>query len=239
MRLDKLIEQQLQTSRKEMKQLFRTRQVRVDGEVCLQQNKNVDSFLHEITVANQVLQTHDVYYLLNKPKGVVTANADQEHLTVFDLLHPADFRSDLVAAGRLDRDTKGLLLLTSNGQLVYDLLHPTKKVIKTYEARINAEVTQEDIVAFADGIVFLDGTVCQSAPLTIVSYDEQSQTSAVRLQIQEGKFHQVKKMFLARGKKVMALKRVAMGPLELGTLPEAQYRALSSTELQQLKPYFR
>ena len=191
MRLDKLIEQQLQTSRKEMKQLFRMRQVRVDGAVCLQKNKNVDSFLHEITVANQFLQTHDVYYLLNKPKGVVTANADQEHLTVFDLLHPADFRSDLVAAGRLDRDTKGLLLLTSNGQLVYDLLHPTKKVIKTYEARINAEVTQEDIVAFA------------------------------------------------RGKKVMALKRVAMGPLELGTLPEAQYRALNSTELQQLKPYFR
>ena len=224
MRLDKLIEQQLQTSRKEMKQLFRMRQVRVDGAVCLQQNKNVDSFLHEITVANQVLQTHDVYYLLNKPKGVVTANADQEHLTVFDLLHPADFRSDLVAAGRLDRDTKGLLLLTSNGQLVYDLLHPTKKVIKTYEARINAEGTQEDIVAFADGIVFLDGTVCQSAPLTIVSYDEQSQTSAVRLQIQEGKFHQVKRMLLAVENRVTHLHRKSIGDRTLEGLAEGEWK---------------
>ena len=239
-RLQKFIAESGYCSRRKAEELILKGLVEVNGEVVTKLGTTVKSG-DSIVVEGNILDNSKAYeyYLLNKPKGVVTANADQEHLTVFDLLHPADFRSDLVAAGRLDRDTKGLLLLTSNGQLVYDLLHPTKKVIKTYEARINAEVTQEDIVAFADGIVFLDGTVCQSAPLTIVSYDEQSQTSAVRLQIQEGKFHQVKKMFLARGKKVMALKRVAMGPLELGTLPEAQYRALSSTELQQLKPYFR
>lgn len=239
MRLDKLIEQELKTSRKEMKRLFLRGKVKIDGEVSLQENKNVDSSLHQIEVENQRLYTQEVYYLLNKPKGVVTANRDREYKTVFELLKPLDSPQELVAVGRLDRDTEGLLLLTTNGQLVYDLLHPTKEVFKIYEATINAEVTAADVAAFAKGIVFLDGTTCKRAQLEILSYDSVQKNSQIRLQIQEGKFHQVKKMFLACGKKVVALKRVAMGPIELGDLPLGQYRLLTEKELNQLKPYFR
>lgn len=239
MRLDKLIEEQLQTSRKEMKRLFLRGKVRVDGQVTLNESQNVDSQLHLIEVDGRVLLTQEVYYLLAKPKGVVTAKRDKEHPTVFDLLKQESMVEQLIPVGRLDRDTEGLLLMTSNGQLVYDLLHPTKKVIKVYQASINERVTEEDIQAFAKGIVFLDGTTCQPAKLTILSHDEATNTSKVTLAISEGKFHQVKKMFLACGKKVIDLKRTQMGPLTLGALKIGDYRQLTTDELQQLKNYFR
>ena len=235
MRLDKLIEGELQTSRKQMKRLFLMGKVHVDGQTIYQENKNVDSTLHQIQVDGKILQTDEVYYLLNKPAGVVTANKDALP-TVFDVLATKDQRADLTAVGRLDRDTEGLLLLTSNGQLGYDLLQPQKKVAKVYEALVNEEVTAADVALFASGIVFADGTVCQPAELEILAA---APTSHVRLTIREGKFHQVKKMFLAIGKKVIFLKRVAMGPLTLGSLATGDYRALTSAELQQLKPYFR
>lgn len=236
MRLDKLIETEWKTSRKQMKRLFLMGKVRVDGEIVYQENKNVDSLIHRIEVNGQVLQTTDTYYLLNKPQGVVTANRDKLP-TVFDLLAPENQRDDLAAVGRLDRDTEGLLLLTSNGQLGYDLLQPKKKVNKVYEARINAEVTASDVQAFAQGITFHGGEQCQPAKLEILT--SAPTESTVRLTIREGKFHQVKKMFLATGKKVIFLKRVAVGPLQLGSLPTGNYRALTQAELLSLKPYFR
>lgn len=239
MRLDKLIEEQLQTSRKEMKRLFLRKKVSVDGKITLNDSQNVDSELHQIEVDGQRLLTNEVYYLLAKPKGVVTAKRDREHQTVFDLLKSEAKVDQLVPVGRLDRDTEGLLLMTSNGQLVYDLLHPTKKVVKVYQAVINEHVTQEDVEAFAEGIVFLDGPKCQPAQLTILAYDEKTNESFVELAISEGKFHQVKKMFLACGKKVIALKRVAMAPLRLENLEMGSYRKLTAEELQQLKAYFR
>lgn len=236
MRLDKLIEENLQTSRKQMKRLFLMGKVQVDGEIIYQENKNVDSMLHTIKVDGQQLLTNEVYYLLNKPQGVVTANQD-ELSTVFDVLLPVDRRADLSAVGRLDRDTEGLLLLTSNGQLGYDLLQPKKKVTKVYEAIINATVTEEDVGAFARGITFHGGETCQPAKLEILSAN--ALESQVRLTLCEGKFHQVKKMFLATGKKVTYLKRVSMGPLTIGELAVGEYRRLTKEELIQLKSYFR
>ena len=236
MRLDKLIETNLKTSRKQMKRLFLMGKVKVDGEVIYQENRNVDSTLHVIEVDKKSLSTNEVYYLLNKPQGVVTANQDQLP-TVFDLLKPEDWREDLTAVGRLDRDTEGLLLLTSNGQLSYELLQPKKKVTKTYEVRVNEVVTEEDVERFAKGITFHGGITCQPAKLKILT--STSLESRVHLTIREGKFHQVKKMFLATGKKVIYLKRIAMGPLELQNLPVGTYRSLTLEELNQLKPYFR
>ena len=236
MRLDKLIETNLKTSRKQMKRLFLMGKVKVDGEVIYQENRNVDSTLHVIEVDKKSLSTNEVYYLLNKPQGVVTANQDQLS-TVFDLLKPEDWREDLTAVGRLDRDTEGLLLLTSNGQLSYELLQPKKKVTKTYEVRVNEVVTEEDVERFAKGITFHGGITCQPAKLKILT--SASLESRVHLTIREGKFHQVKKMFLATGKKVIYLKRIAMGPLELQNLPVGTYRSLTLEELNQLKPYFR
>lgn len=236
MRLDKLIETNLKTSRKQMKRLFLMGKVKVDGEVIYQENRNVDSTLHVIEVDGKRLSTNEVYYLLNKPQGVVTANQDQLP-TVFDILKSEDWRADLTAVGRLDRDTEGLLLLTSNGQLSYELLQPKKKVTKTYEVRVNEVVTEEDVERFAKGITFHGGITCQPAKLKILT--STSLESRVHLTIREGKFHQVKKMFLATGKKVIYLKRIAMGPLELQNLPVGTYRSLTLEELNQLKPYFR
>lgn len=237
MRLDKLMEKQLQLSRKEMKRLFLRGKVKIDSQIVYQENKNVDSRIHEIEIDGKQLTTDERYYLLNKPQGVVTANTDYEHQTVFALLAEQDTHEDLYAVGRLDRDTSGLLLLTTNGQLGYDLLHPTKKVVKVYEAWVNETVTTEDISAFSKGIIFLDGTSCQPAQLEIEVI--QDGNTKVRLAIQEGKFHQVKKMFLARGKKVISLKRLSMGPLTLGELAEGAYRPLEDSELLSLKDYFR
>lgn len=238
MRLDKLIEEQLQTTRKEMKRLFTSKQVQVDGQIEFSQNRNVDSLLHEIEVSGKRLTTNEVYFLLNKPTGVVTAVKDQEKMTVVELIASADRTQPLYPVGRLDRDTTGLLLLTSNGQLGYELLLPDKKVSKTYQVAVNAEVTFEDSRAFKEGIIFDSGYRCLPAELTIIEATKKMSTATVT--IQEGKFHQIKKMFLARGKKVVGLRRISMGPLQLDeNLPVGAYRSLTLTELKQLKRYFK
>ena len=235
MRLGKLLEKRLQLSRKELKRTFARGIVRIDGQVEYCETRNVDSQLHRIEVADKRLYTNEVYYLLNKPGGVVTANQDERHRTVFDCLKKEDQRGDLCFVGRLDRDTQGLLLLTSNGQLAYDLLQPMNKVVKVYEAYLKEPAENVDIERFAKGIRFLDGTLCQPAELTILDNPHH-----VLLKIHEGKFHQVKKMFLSVEKKVERLKRVAFGPLTLPqSLESGQYRSLTQEELLSLKEYFR
>ena len=238
MRLDKVIEENLKTTRKEMKRLFLMRKVHVDGLVEMNQQRNVDSRLHQIEVDGKMLQTKHVYYLLNKPAGVVTAKKDSKLKTVTELVLPEERPAELYPVGRLDRDTTGLLLLTDNGRLGYELLRPDSKVNKTYRATINALVTAEDVEAFAEGIEFHGGIRCRPAKLIILTANPIY--SEVLLTIKEGKFHQVKKMFLARGKKVIKLTRLTMGPLRLPTdLKPGNYRPLTATELNQLKIYFR
>jgi 16S rRNA pseudouridine516 synthase len=180
----------------------------------------------------------NVYYMLHKPAGVVTAVSDEGNRTVIDLIDPSDRRPGLYPVGRLDKDTEGLLLITDNGQLGYQLLLPHKKVMKRYEVVVNERVTTADQEAFAEGIVFHGGTTCKPARLTILSHGDDE--SRVLLDISEGKFHQVKKMFLSVGKKVTYLKRLTMGPIELDeSIPPGSYRPLNEAELEQLKPYFR
>lgn len=238
MRLDKLIEARLQTTRKAQKRLFLTGQVKVDGKIEHQENRNVDSQLHKIEVAGRQLFTDERYFLVFKSRGAVTANQDAKHKTVMDLLSAEDRSHGLYSVGRLDRDTEGLLLVTTNGQLGYELLQPTGKVSKVYEAWVKEPVSLADIRAFATGITFHGGVTCQPAVLQIL--ETTPGPTKVRLRITEGKFHQVKKMFLARGIKVLTLRRVAMGPLTLpqDLLPGA-YRTLTQAELTSLREYFR
>src|SRR5690606_15099476 len=129
--------------------------------------------------------------MLHKPAGVVTAVSDECNRTVIDLIDPSDRRPGLYPVGRLDKDTEGLLLITDNGQLGYQLLLPHKKVTKRYEVVVNERVTAADQKAFAEGIVFHGGTTCKPALLTILSHGDEE--SRVLLDISEGKFHQVKK----------------------------------------------
>ncbi len=237
-RLDKLIEERLQTTRKNQKRLFLTGQVIVDGKIERQENRNVDSQLNRIEVAGRQLVTAECYFLVFKPRGVVTANKDAIHETFLDLLREKDRTEGLYSVGRLDRDTEGLLLVTTNGQLGYELLQPAGKVSKVYEAWVKEPVTSADVRAFASGITFHGGITCEPATLQIL--ETTPGPTKVRLRITEGKFHQVKKMFLARGIKVLTLRRVAMGPLTLPRdLLPGDYRALTQAELISLRPYFR
>jgi len=238
MRLDKLLEQEKIGSRRKVKALIRSKQVTVDGQIIMDESLNVDAALQEIFVGDQKIQqqTH-VYYMLNKPQGVVTAVKDAQHQTVIDLIKESDRRAGLYPVGRLDRDTEGLLLITDNGQLGYQLLLPHKKVSKRYEVIVNEPLTAHDCKAFAEGIVFSDGKKCKPAELLILSSEKNE--SHGYLDITEGKFHQVKKMFLSVGKKVIYLKRLSMGPVQLDqTLGLGEYRSLNQEELQNLLPYF-
>ena len=198
MRLDKLLSECGYGSRGQVKKLIRSKQVSIDGEIVLAENRNVDPQLQTVIVSGKTLvHRTNVYYMLHKPAGVVTAVSDEGNRTVIDLIDQSDRRPGLYPVGRLDKDTEGLLLITDNGQLGYQLLLPHKKVTKRYEVVVNERVTVADQEAFAEGIVFHGGTTCKPARLTILSHGDDE--SRVLLDISEGKFHQVKKMFLSVG----------------------------------------
>ena len=183
----------------------------------------------------QVL-THEtfVYYLLNKPQGVISATEDARHKTVLDLLDDTARHKQVFPVGRLDIDTHGLLLLTNNGDLAHAMLSPKKHVDKIYQAKVDGIMDQEDILAFEKGIELKDHT-CQPAKLEIVSVDRDAGTSLVQITIAEGKFHQVKRMVAACGKEVTELQRMSMGPLSLpDDLELGAWRRLTEEELEAL-----
>ena len=236
MRLDKLLAQAGFGSRGQVKKLIRSRQVRVDGEFAVADNLNVDPSLQDITVSGKPFSySPDVYYILNKPNGVVSAVRDEQYQTVIDLIDPSDRRTGLYPVGRLDRDTEGLVLITNNGPLGFRLLHPKHHVDKTYYVEVNDELHPDAPFFFENGIVFLDGTVCKPAKLQIIS--SSPEISCAYITISEGKLHQVKKMFLTYGVKVTYLKRISFGPFELGDLPVGKYRELTEGEKTSLKDY--
>jgi len=236
MRLDRLLAQE-KVSRKAMKQALLKKEILVDDCPASSLAQNVDTGLQKLVFQGRQIQGYEHNYLmLHKPNGVVTASKDKKLPTVMDLL-PKHFQSEqLYAIGRLDRDTTGLLLLTDNGPLGFQLLHPQYHVDKTYQVKVNGPLTSEHIQQFKDGIVFLDGTVCKPAQLEILS--SSSSLSQTTITISEGKFHQVKKMFLSVGVKVTSLKRVQFGDFTLDPeLAEGQYRPLNPEELKIIKNY--
>ncbi len=236
MRLDRLLAQE-KVSRKAMKQALLKKEILVDDYPARSLAQNIDTGLQKLVFQGRQIQGYEhIYLMLHKPNGVVTASKDKKLPTVMDLL-PKHFQSEqLYAIGRLDRDTTGLLLLTDNGPLGFQLLHPQYHVDKTYQVKVNGPLTSEHIQQFKDGIVFLDGTVCKPAQLEILS--SSSSLSQATITISEGKFHQVKKMFLSVGVKVTSLKRVQFGDFTLDPeLAEGQYRPLNPEELKIIKNY--
>ena len=236
MRLDRLLAQE-KVSRKAMKQALLKKEILVDNFPASSLSQNVDTGLQKLVFQGQQIQGYEHNYLmLHKPNGVVTASKDKKLPTVMDLL-PPDIQSDqLYAVGRLDRDTTGLLLLTDNGPLGFQLLHPQYHVDKSYQVVVNGPLTSDHIQKFKYGIVFLDGTTCKPAKLDILSASPTESHASIT--VSEGKFHQVKKMFLSVGVKVTALKRVQFGDFTLAPeLAEGQYRPLNPEELEIIKNY--
>lgn len=241
MRLDKLLSHTGYGTRSEIKKLVKQGKVTVSGKVAKDSGLLVDPEMDEVAFDGEKVTYREVIYLMmNKPPGVISATEDRRERTVVDLLEPEDQLMEPFPVGRLDKDTVGLLLLTNDGQLAHELLSPRKHVPKTYEAVVQGDVGGEDQERFRAGVTLDDGYVTMPAELKILQKDsaEGGVTSVISLTIMEGKFHQVKRMFEAVGKKVVFLKRVSMGPLELDAdLEEGTYRELTDEEVALLRAH--
>ena len=235
MRLDKYLVACAVGSRTEVKNFLKAGRVTVNGKKEKSAKLQINEEIDEICFDGQVLHYEEfVYYMMNKPQGVISATEDPKHKTVLDLLDDLARSKEVFPVGRLDIDTHGLLLLTNDGQLAHALLSPKRHVDKTYLAQINGVMTDADVEIFAQGIPLKDFT-CQPAILELVSIDREKSQSLVRVTIAEGKFHQVKRMVTYCGKEVVDLQRLTMGTLTLDeALKRGEWRRLSKEELEGL-----
>jgi len=235
MRLDKYLVACAVGSRTEVKNFLKSGRVTVNGKKEKSAKLQINEDTDEICFDGQKLDYEEfVYYMMNKPQGVISATEDPKHKTVLDLLDDLARSKEVFPVGRLDIDTHGLLLLTNDGKLAHALLSPKRHVDKTYLAQINGVMTDEDIETFAQGIPLKDFT-CQPAKLELVSVDTEKNQSLVRVTIAEGKFHQVKRMVAYCGKEVVDLQRLTMGTLTLDEdLKRGEWRRLTKDELEGL-----
>ena len=232
MRLDKYLADMGVGTRAEVKKLIRQGQITVDGAVVKLPEMKIDIEHSQVACKGKPIayETFE-YYMLNKPAGVISATTDSKDKTVLDLIDTKK-RKDLFPVGRLDKDTEGLLLITNDGEMAHRLLAPKKHVDKVYYAKIEGVVTEEDQRAFAGGVSLGGDEMAKPAELEILVSDE---ISEIRLTIQEGKFHQVKRMFESVDKKVIYLKRLSMGSLVLDeSLELGEYRKLTEEEIKAL-----
>lgn len=233
LRLDKYLAEMGVGTRSEVKDFIRKGLVTVDGRPAKKPEEKIDGETQSVSFRGEVIgYAAFEYYMLNKPQGVVSATEDRSDRTVVELIRTKR-RKDLFPVGRLDKDTEGLLLITNDGALAHGLLSPKKHIDKTYYAKVAGRVTQDDIDRFAEGLDIGEKHPTLPATLRILASGELSE---IELTIREGKFHQVKRMFEAVGKKVLYLKRLSMGSLKLdASLPPGAYRELTEQELTQLK----
>ena len=235
MRLDKFLVACAVGSRTEVKNMLKAGRVTVNGKKEKSAKLQIDEERDEIIFDGQVLEYEEfVYYMMNKPKGVISATEDPKHRTVLDLLDDLARSKEVFPVGRLDIDTHGLLLLTNDGKLAHTLLSPKRHVDKTYQAQVKGMMTREDVETFAKGIPLKDFT-CQPARLEILYTDAEKNQSQICVTIAEGKFHQVKRMVAYCGKEVVDLQRLTMGTLVLDeNLQRGEWRRLTKEELEAL-----
>lgn len=236
MRLDKFLSHTGFGSRKEVKQVLKSRQVTLNGEIVKDGKLVIDEKKEVICVNGEVVMYQKyVYFMLNKPQGVVSATQDNQHRTVIDLLSDEDRHHEVFPVGRLDKDTTGFLLLTNDGELAHQLLSPKKKVPKSYQALVAGIMTAGDQAVFKAGVDIGEEKICLPANLEILKVDLDKEQTLIRLEIMEGKFHQVKRMVKKVGKEVLELKRLSMGGLALDPkLKLGKYRELSNEEQTEL-----
>lgn len=233
-RIDKILSNLGYGSRSELKKLCKSGLVKVNGKVINNPGVQVDVENDEILFdGEKVVYKEFIYLMLNKPDGYISATFDKRDPIVLDLIDKQDLIFEPFPVGRLDKDTEGLLVLTNDGQLAHRVLSPKKHVPKTYYAKVEGVVTEEDVKAFAEGVTLDDGYETMPAELEILKSDE---ISEIELTIHEGKFHQVKRMFESVGKKVVYLKRLSMGKLKLDEgLALGEYRELTEEEVKMIE----
>lgn len=232
-RLQKVIASLGYTSRRKAEELIIKGHVKVNGETVLELGTKVDS-KDEIEIDGLVFNKSDVnkvYYLLNKPRGVITSTTDDKgRKTVVDLINT---KERIYPVGRLDYDTTGALILTNDGELANKLMHPKNKIDKVYVAKVKGLIGKKELLALANG-VYIDGKKTSKGKSKILRYDKKTDTSIVELTIHEGKNHQVKKMFEAIGYNVLKLKRERIAFLGIEDLKSGEHRILNPKEVKKL-----
>lgn len=234
LRIDKILSNIGYGSRAEIKKYCKQGMISVNGKNINNPGIQVEPENDKILFNGEEVNYREfVYIMLNKPDGYISATFDKHDPIVLDLIDSSYYVFEPFPVGRLDKDTEGLLVLTNDGQLAHRVLSPKKHVPKTYYAKIEGIVTKEDVVAFSKGVTLDDGYETMPSQLKILKSDE---ISEIELTIHEGKFHQVKRMFESVGKKVVYLKRLSMGKLELDkNLELGEYRELTEDEIKLLE----
>ena len=235
-RLDKFLSEMSGWTRSEVKKIVRTGSVTVDGNEVKKPETKIAEKLSIVRVdGRQIKYNKYEYYMLNKPKGFVSATTDREHKTVVDIISSSE-KKDLFPVGRLDIDTEGLLLITNDGELAHRLLAPKNHVEKTYYVEVSGILDDADVDAVEKGLDIGEEKNTIPAKMEILKTDIQNNISSCYLTIHEGKFHQVKRMMKKLGKTVTYLKRVSMGSLILDSkLKKGNYRKLTEQEIIELK----
>lgn len=235
LRLDKFLADMGVGTRSEVKQYIRKGRIKINDQICKTPEYKLSPQTDAVFFDDRRIEYNKyIYIMLNKPQGVVSASSDGRSKTVIDLLRDKG-RKDLFPVGRLDKDTEGLLLITNDGDLAHRLLSPKKHVDKVYYVRVIGRLRDEDIKAFRDGIDIGDDKPTLPAELSVLASGEVSEAQVC---IREGRYHQIKRMFEALGKKVIYLKRLSMGPLILDEdLPCGSFRELTEQEISLLKNY--
>ncbi len=236
MRLDKYLADMGEGTRQEVKKYIRRGSVTVNGELVRSPERKVYERDQVCLDGRKVSYAAEEYFMLNKPAGVVSATEDKRDRTVLDLIQYKK-RKDLFPVGRLDKDTEGLLLITNDGALSHRLLSPRHHVDKTYYVEVQGHVTEENRAAFQRGVnIGTEEEPLVTMPARLEILEAGQSLSRVRLTIREGKFHQVKRMFLSQGMEVTYLKRESMGSLRLDdSLAPGEYRPLTEHEIKRLK----
>lgn len=230
MRIDKFLANSGIGTRTEVKDILKSRKVRVNDKIVINGSVHVDEKNDLIKVGDEVISYKKyVYIMLNKPQGIISATEDKFHKTVIDLLGNEYRTFNLFPVGRLDIDTEGLLILTNDGNLAHNLLSPKKHVDKTYYVEVKNSIKKEDILLVEKGIEISGNYITKSGKLVV----DKNDTKKGYITISEGKFHQVKKMFHKLQNEVIYLKRVSMGNLNLdNNLKLGEYRELTEEEIK-------
>ena len=234
-RLDKFLCSQSSLTRSEAGRAIRCGRVTVDGAVCRQAAQKIDPDKQTVAVDGKIVGYAEyVYWMLNKPAGILCVSRDPKAPTVVDLLPPDARRKGLFPAGRLDKDTHGMVIITDDGDFAHRMLSPRHHIPKTYHARLDKPMPPDTAQRFAAGITLGDGEECKPAQVRLL---EEGETPLVEVILVEGKYHQIKRMFAAVGCHVEWLKRVKMGNLPLDeTLAEGECRLLTTQEKDSILP---
>ena len=239
MRLDKFLASFSDYSRKEIKAVLKEKRVTVGGSVLTDPSAHINPETDIITLDGEpLIYKPYVYFMMNKPSGVITATEDKRSRTVMEFVPQEFLRYEPFPVGRLDKDTEGLLIFTNDGQLAHRLLSPNKKIPKVYLATAEREISEKDIKAFRKGIyIEEDGYTTLPGDLKVISEGE---NPVCEVTIYEGKFHQVKRMFEKCGNRVLYLKRIIFAGVALDAGLEAgQVRELTEKEETVLRSCFK